>query len=91
MGKKAATRQCVGCRDTFNKKDLVRIIKTPDDLIMLDATGKQNGRGSYICRNEECLKKAIRSKGIERSLKTMIPNEIYESLKKEMSDLASNE
>ena len=91
MSKKAATRQCVGCRESFLKKELVRVIKTPEDMVLLDDTGKKNGRGAYLCRNEKCLNQAIRSKGLERSLKMSIPEEVYESLKKEMNHLANNE
>lgn len=70
-----------------SKKELIRVIKTPQGEILLDATGKQNGRGAYVCPSGECLKKAIKSKGLERSFSMAIPKEIYETLEKEMLQL----
>ena len=69
------------------KKELIRVIKTEEE-VLLDTTGRKNGRGAYICANPECLKKARKSKGLERSLKASIPDEVYENLEKEMSTLA---
>jgi hypothetical protein len=86
--KKIPLRQCVGCQEAKSKKDLIRIIKTPEEEVILDATGRKNGRGAYICPNPECLKKAIKSKGLERSLKVSIPKEVYENLEKEMNAFA---
>lgn len=86
--KKVPLRQCVGCRQSKDKKELIRVIKTAEDDVILDATGRKNGRGAYICPKPECLKLAIKSKGLERSLKIAIPAEIYEKLEKEMSTLA---
>ena len=86
--KKIPLRQCVGCHESKAKKELIRVIKTPEDTVVLDATGRKNGRGAYICPNPECLKKAVKSKGLERSLKTTIPEDVYENLKKEMDALA---
>lgn len=63
-----------------SKKEMIRVIKTPEDNIMLDITGKKNGRGAYICNSPDCLNRAIKSKGIERSLKTEISKEIYDML-----------
>ena len=85
--KKIPMRQCVGCGEMKAKKELLRVLKT-EDGVLLDATGKKNGRGAYICANTECLKKARKSKGLERSLKASIPDEVYENLEKEMSTLA---
>lgn len=87
MNKKNPLRKCVGCGEAKSKKELIRILKTPEDTVVLDSTGRQNGRGAYICPNSECLKKAKKSKGLERSLKISIPEEIYESLEKEMNAL----
>jgi hypothetical protein len=70
------------------KKDLIRVIKTPEDEVSLDATGKKNGRGAYLCADPQCLGKARKSKGLERSLKMAIPEAVYESLEKEMNALA---
>ena len=86
--KKVPMRQCVGCAEMKSKKELLRIIKTPEDEVKLDATGRKNGRGAYICASMECLKKAQKSKGLERSLKTAIPADIYQNLEEEMSKIA---
>ena len=86
--KKIPMRKCVGCNAMKEKKEMIRVIKTPENEIVLDATGRKNGRGAYICVNPECLRLARKSKGLERSLKTAIPQEVYESLEKEMSTLA---
>ena len=67
-----------------DKKELIRVIKTPEGDITVDFTGKKNGRGAYICNSVECLKKAVKKKSLERSLKTQIPKEIYQELEKEM-------
>lgn len=65
------------------KKEMMRVLKTAEDGIVLDMTGKKNGRGAYLCMERECLKKARKNKGLERSLKMSIPDEIYDSLEKE--------
>lgn len=85
--KKVPVRVCVGCSLSKSKKELIRIIKTPEEEIIIDATGRKNGRGAYICPDTECLKKARKSKGLERSLKSSIPQEVYENLEKEMHTL----
>ena len=72
-----------------NKKEMIRVIRTSEQEFVLDATGKKNGRGAYICPNRECLSQAIKSKGLERSFKQAIPTEVYESLEKEMEHLES--
>ncbi|MBO8462994.1 MAG: YlxR family protein [Firmicutes bacterium] len=87
MAKKLPMRQCVGCNEMKPKKELLRVIKTQEGEISLDATGKKNGRGAYICKASDCLKKAIKTKGLERSLKVQIPEEVYEKLTKELEDL----
>lgn len=91
--KKIPMRQCVGCREMKPKKEMLRVIKTTpeegDLEILLDATGKKNGRGAYLCRNSECLQAAIKSRGLERSLKMPIPADVYEMLTKEMEQLES--
>ena len=84
MGKKIPQRQCVGCHEMKTKKELIRVIKTPENEVLLDANGKQNGRGAYLCFSTECLQKARRSKGLERSLKIAIPEEIYNRLEEEL-------
>ena len=72
-----------------NKKEMIRVLRTSEQEFVLDATGKKNGRGAYICPNRECLSQAIKSKGLERSFKQAIPKEVYESLEKEMEHLES--
>jgi len=72
------------------KKAMIRVLKTPEDEIVIDSTGKKNGRGAYICPSLECLRKAIKTKGLERSLKVSIPKELIEALEKEMVKLESD-
>jgi len=67
-----------------NKKEMIRVLKTSEDEILLDTTGRKNGRGAYLCPSMECFKKAVKSKGLERSFKMAIPKEVYETLEKEM-------
>ncbi len=88
--KKIPLRQCVGCGEMKTKKEMLRVIKTPEDEIIIDATGKKNGRGAYICSSLECFSKAVKNKGLERSLKVSIPKEVYEQLEKELIDLGTN-
>lgn len=85
--KKIPLRQCVGCGEMKSKKEMLRVLKTAEDEIVLDATGKKNGRGAYICFSKECLKKARKNKGLERSFKMSIPEEIYERLEKEFDEI----
>ncbi len=87
MNKKIPMRQCVGCREMKPKRELIRIIRTSEDEILVDATSKKNGRGAYICPNRECLDKAVKSKGLERSLKIAVPKEIYTDFEREMENL----
>lgn len=74
-------RTCIGCNEKKEKKDLIRIVKDQKGNIRVDISGKANGRGAYICKNIECLEKAIKTKKLERSLKTKIDSQIYESLR----------
>ena len=87
MAKKVPLRQCVGCGEMKSKKEMMRVLKTAENEICLDVTGKKNGRGAYICRNRECLRKAAKSKGLERSFKMSIPKEVYDTLEKEFESL----
>ncbi|MGN8630943.1 RNase P modulator RnpM [Blautia sp. HCP3S3_G3] len=80
---KIPMRQCTGCREMKSKKEMIRVLKTAEDEIILDSTGKKNGRGAYLCFSMDCLEKAIKSHGLERSLKASIPEEVYQNLKKE--------
>jgi len=91
-------RKCVGCQEMKNKKEMIRILKTPEGEFVVDATGRKNGRGAYICPSMDgrgaylcfsgkCLQEAIKNKGLERSFKQAIPKEIYENLEKELEQL----
>lgn len=82
--KKVPMRKCVGCGEMKSKKEMIRVLKTSENKFLLDATGKMNGRGAYVCFSKECLKKAIKNRGLERSFKQTIPEEVYENLEKEM-------
>ena len=84
MQKKIPQRQCMGCRERKEKRQLIRIVRGTDGNVSVDFGGKLNGRGAYICPDPECLKKAQRSKGLERSLETAIPEEVYQRLYKEL-------
>ena len=83
--KKIPLRKCTGCGEMKPKKEMIRVLKTTETEIVLDKTGKKNGRGAYLCNSIECLKKAGKSRGLERSLQIKIPDEIYETLEKELS------
>ena len=85
--KKTPQRQCIGCGEMKNKRELIRILKTPEGEFTLHATGRKNGRGAYLCPSMDCLKKAIKGKGLERSFKMAVPKEVYEVLEKEMGHL----
>lgn len=82
--KKIPQRQCIGCGEMKNKKEMIRILKSPEGEFSLDSTGRKNGRGAYVCPSMDCLQKAIKSKGLERSFKMAIPREVYETLEREM-------
>ena len=87
MAKKIPLRQCIGCGEMKSKKEMIRVLKTPEEEILLDATGKKNGRGAYLCREKECLVKARKNKGLVRSFKMKIPNEVYDNLEKEFDTI----
>ena len=89
MNKKIPLRQCVGCNEMKSKKEMLRVLKTAEEEVVLDTTGKMNGRGAYLCKNAECLKKAMKHKGLERSLKMEIDKSVYEKLEKEFLDIES--
>ncbi|MBD9275520.1 MULTISPECIES: YlxR family protein [Clostridium] len=88
--KKVPLRQCIGCGEMKSKKEMIRVLKTADDTIEIDATGRRNGRGAYLCPSMDCWKKAVKSKGLERSLKMAIPKEVYEALEKEMEQFGES-
>ena len=85
--RKVPMRKCIGCGEQKNKKELIRVLKTQEDRFVLDLTGKQNGRGAYLCPSRECFEKAVKSKGLERSFKISIPKETYEMLEKELENI----
>ena len=84
MQKKIPPRQCMGCRERKPKREMIRVVRGTDGTVSLDFGGKAPGRGAYICPNGDCLKKALRSKALDRSLETQIPQQVYERLEKEM-------
>ena len=85
--RKVPMRKCVGCGEMKSKKEMLRVLKTTEEEFVLDATGKKNGRGAYLCFSKECFEKAVKNKGLERSFKQAIPKEVYEKLAKEMESL----
>ena len=85
--KKVPMRQCTGCREMKSKREMIRVIRTTEGEICIDATGRKNGRGAYICPNMDCLKLAVKNRGLERSLKTAIPESVYQQLEEEMSHI----
>lgn len=82
--KKIPTRQCLGCNEHKPKKELLRVLRTPEGEVLLDFTGKKSGRGAYICYDVKCLKKARKTKRIDKSLDTVIPEEIYDKMESEL-------
>ena len=84
MQKKIPQRQCMGCRERKEKRAMIRVVRCTDGSVSLDFSGKLNGRGAYVCPDPECLKKAQKSKALERSLEVAIPQEVYDRLAKEM-------
>lgn len=82
--KKIPMRQCTGCRTMKPKRELIRVVRSPEGEISLDFKGKKPGRGAYLCRSKECLAKAKKSKALERSLETEIPAEVYAQLAEQM-------
>ena len=84
MQKKIPMRQCLGCREMKPKKELIRVVRSPEGEISLDFKGKANGRGAYVCPNPDCLKKAVRARALERAFSAQIPPEVYERLNADM-------
>ena len=85
QARKLPMRRCTGCGEHFAKSELIRVLRTPDGEITLDLVGKKSGRGAYICRSAECLKKARKSRRIESALECSIPDEIYARMEEELS------
>ena len=82
--KKIPQRQCVGCREMKDKKALLRVVKSPEGQVSLDFTGKKSGRGAYVCHDVECLRRARKSRALERAFSTAIPAEVYDAMEAEL-------
>lgn len=91
MVKKTPERKCLGCMNSFPKPELIRIVRTKEGEISLDPTGKKSGRGAYICRKTDCLKKAVKAKRLEKNFECEIPGEIIASLENELKDIQNAE
>ena len=89
MQKMIPQRQCMGCRERMDKRQLIRVVRTPEGNVQLDFSGKLNGRGAYICPKADCLKKARKAKALDRSLEVTIPEEVYDRLEREI-EVAQN-
>ena len=84
--RKIPVRQCLGCNEHRPKIELLRVVRDPDGEVSLDFTGKKSGRGAYICKSVKCLKKALKSRRLDKNLDCVIPEEIYEKLERELSE-----
>lgn len=84
MQKKIPQRQCLGCREMMPKRELLRVVRSPEGVVTLDSKGKAPGRGAYVCPKAECLKRAVKSKALSRALEIEIPQEIYDSLQQQL-------
>lgn len=87
MQKKIPLRQCLGCREMKPKRELIRVVRPPEGTVHLDPKGRANGRGAYLCPNRDCLRKAVRSKALERAFGISIPQEVYAALEAELEVL----
>ena len=87
--KKIPLRKCIGCGEMKNKKEMMRVIRTPENQVTLDITGKKNGRGAYLCFSRDCLAKAMKNRGLERSLKIAVGQDVFESLERELGAIES--
>jgi predicted RNA-binding protein YlxR (DUF448 family) len=84
MAKKIPLRQCIGCGEMKGKKEMLRVLRTQEEEIIIDSTGRKNGRGAYICPNPECMRKARKSKALDRAFKMAVSDNVYDSLTKEI-------
>lgn len=82
--KKIPLRKCLGCMESYPKKELIRVVRTPEGDVCIDLTGKKSGRGAYICKSEACLKKAVKSKRIQNNLEVTLSDELLDALTKEL-------
>ena len=83
--RKIPMRKCMGCQEMKNKKELIRVVRTPEGETVIDKTGKRSGRGAYICPNEQCLELAVKHHSIERALEVSIDDALYATLREELS------
>ena len=88
--KKIPLRMCVVCRERMDKRDLIRVVRTPEREILVDMTGKKSGRGAYLCKNQSCLEKGIKSKSLERALEVNISPEVEEILREQFQNISSS-
>jgi len=91
LAKKIPMRMCVSCREMRPKKELTRVVRTPDGAVVIDPTGRANGRGAYLCLKTACLDKAVKSRALERTLETKIESEVYETLRKDCLNAAAEQ
>ena len=91
MPKKVPLRMCLGCREMKPKTEIIRVVKSPDDEISLDITGKKPGRGAYVCRDTGCLNRAVKSKALSRAFKMPVPNDIFDELQKQIDEQKSGQ
>lgn len=88
--RKVPQRMCVGCREMRNKRELLRIVRTPQETVELDTTGKKPGRGAYVCRNASCFSEAVKGKRLQKALSHEIPADIFETIKAQIADLSQS-
>ena len=86
MPKKIPMRQCLGCREMKPKRELLRVVRSPEGEVSLDTRGKKPGRGAYVCPNADCLKKAVKTRALSRALETEIPDEVMQCLAADLED-----
>ena len=84
MQKKIPQRQCMGCRERKNKRDMIRVVRTTEGTVSLDFSGKMNGRGAYVCPDPACLARARKARALERAFDTSLPAEVHEALEAQM-------
>ncbi|MBQ7225420.1 MAG: YlxR family protein [Clostridia bacterium] len=85
--KKVPLRRCLGCMQSFPKMDLIRVVRTPENQVLIDLGGKKSGRGAYLCKDKACLKKAVKAKRLQTSLEVQIDDELIEALSKELEGI----
>ena len=90
MPKKIPMRQCVGCREMKEKRSLIRVVKSPEGEVSLDFRGKLPGRGAYVCPNPDCLKRARKSRALERAFSARLPPEVWEELEAQMKEVPAD-